>query len=140
MNIEELLDALNREGINPNAYTLDGGHPPERYVLDSRAGRWAVYYSERGLEQGLREFLTESEACEALLQTLREDTTTHFHLVVGPLPADEADVAFAQWKNDHRLAESALAASDIRIDNPVFRAEEGPVRRYWVRGTKLPHA
>jgi hypothetical protein len=135
----ELLTALDCDGINPNTYSLDGGHPPERYVLAHQPGGWSVYYSERGLETGRADFGAEDEACRHLLQLLRSDQATHFHLVAGPLPAAEADAAFQTWKKAHGLTSSdALDPSDVRIDNPVFTAAEGPVRRYWIRGTKLP--
>ncbi len=133
MDCSELLTVLAREGINPDSYSVDGGHPPERYVLDHRAGRWMVYYSERGLESGLVAFDTEDEACNHLLELLRRDHTTHFHLVAGPLPAAEADAAFQAWKEHHSVMGDDLDASDIRIDNPVLTAGEGPVRRYWIR-------
>ncbi|MFN0027373.1 MAG: hypothetical protein ACKV2O_09380 [Acidimicrobiales bacterium] len=133
-NRQELGEILRREGINPNAYALEGGHPSERYVIDLRPAGWVVYYSERGLETGRREFDTEAEACRYLLDLLRNDPTTHFHLVVGPLPADDADLAFASWQHDAGLMD--INAADVRVDNPVLA--DGPVRRYWVRGTVLP--
>ena len=77
-NRQQLGDILHREGINPNTYALDGGHPSERYVLDIRPGGWAVYYSERGLESERREFDSKDEACNYLLDKLRSDPTTHF--------------------------------------------------------------
>ena len=36
---------------------------------------WSVYYSERGLESGLKLFASEEEACEYLLKLLRDDPT-----------------------------------------------------------------
>ena len=138
VNRSELLTAIDRDGINPNTYSLEGGHPPERYVLAHQPGGWSVYYSERGLETGRADFGTEDEACRHLLQLLRGDQTTHFHLVAGPLPAAEADAAFQTWKEAHGLTSDELDTPDVRIDNPVFTAAEGPVRRYWIRGTKLP--
>jgi len=134
VNRQELGETLHREGINSNTYALDGGHPSEKYVIDVRPGGWAVYYSERGLESGLQEFDTEDAACRYLLEQLRNDPTTHFHLVVGPLPAAEADSAFEAWKNRTGLVD--IAQSDVKVDNPIFA--NGVVRRYWVRGTLLP--
>lgn len=71
MNRQELGETLHREGINPNAYALFGGHPSEQYVIDVRPGGWVVYYSERGLESDLQEFDTEDAACRFLLERLR---------------------------------------------------------------------
>lgn len=130
----ELRKVLDREGINPSAYCLDGGHGSEQYVIDIRVDGWVVYYSERGLESALCEFATEDEACRYLLEQLRRDSTTHFHLVVGPLGADDADAAFAAWLEAAGLTD--IEATDVQVDNPVLA--EGAARRYWVRGTRLP--
>jgi len=76
MTKEELQEILNRERILTDSYDLDGGLLSERLTLARRGDRWAVYYSERGVESGYREFYTESEACEYLLSVLRNDPTT----------------------------------------------------------------
>ena len=73
MNREQLRQILQAEGIRSDAYDLDGGHESERYTLGGHATNWHVYYSERGLESGKRRFLTESAACEYLLELLRND-------------------------------------------------------------------
>ncbi len=133
VNRHDLAEILRNEGINPDTYALDGGHPDERYVIDAQPGGWHVFYSERGLESGRRDFDTEDEACRHLLLLLRNDPTAHFHMVVGPLPAAEADAAFELWKKAADLVD--IDAADIRIDNPV--CGDGPLRRYWVRGIRL---
>ncbi len=76
MTRDRFLAFLDREKVDPNCYSLDGGHPPERYVVDRRDRRWVTYYSERGLETGLQEFATEDEALEHLLGQLVRDPTT----------------------------------------------------------------
>jgi hypothetical protein len=76
MNRSELVKTLQAEGISPDSYDLDGGHPNERYVLSGNDTSWPVYYSERGLESGWRPFASEETACEYLLKLLREDPTT----------------------------------------------------------------
>lgn len=124
----------NLQQSHPNTYALDGGHPSEQYVMDVRPGGWVVYYPEGGLESGLQEFDTEDAACDFLLDQLRNDPTTHFHLVVGPLPAADADKTFEAWKSRTGLVD--IAQSDVRVDEPIFA--NGPLRRYWVRGTLLP--
>lgn len=138
MDRGELLAALNRDGINPHAYSLDGGHSAEKYVLAARPEGWSVYYFEHGLETGRFDFATEDAACHHLFELLRSDPTTHFHLVAGPLLAAEADAAFQAWKAAHGLTADQLDPSDVLIDNPIFTSADGPVSRYWVRGTKLP--
>ena len=108
------------------------GAQPETYVLSITPGGWTVYYSERGLESGRRDFDTEDAACEHLLGLLGRDDTVHFQMVIGPGPADEADSKFRAWSERHGLA---LAEHDLRVDNPILR--QGKIRGYWVRGTIL---
>lgn len=76
MNKILLQQILEQEGFRKECYDLDGGHPPERYVLAQEGKSWSVYYSEHGLESGKSEFATEHEACQYLLAQLREDPFT----------------------------------------------------------------
>jgi len=76
VNRQDLLEILREELIRDDAYDLEGGHVPEVYTLGEAHGRWFVYYSERGLETGRRDFASESEACQYLLEVLRKDPTT----------------------------------------------------------------
>ena len=69
--------SVAQERIRDNAYDLNGGHLSETYTLGEANGRWFVYYSERGLESGKKEFATETEACEYLLNKLKKDPTAH---------------------------------------------------------------
>jgi hypothetical protein len=47
----------------------------EGYVLDHRGHEWVVYYSERGLESGLRSFESEDLACRHLADLVWKDRT-----------------------------------------------------------------
>jgi hypothetical protein len=76
LNRQEVAVLAEREGIRPTTFGLEGGLPPERYVLSMEEGGWAVYYSERGLRTGERRFETEDEACRYLWRLLVEDPTT----------------------------------------------------------------
>jgi sugar/nucleoside kinase (ribokinase family) len=76
MNRAELRRRTEAEGIDPTAYSLDGGLPPERYVLSLEEEGWCVYYSERGKRTGETWFDTEDEACSYLLLRLIDDPTT----------------------------------------------------------------
>lgn len=76
MNKDELLQALQKEGIREDAYDLDGRHLSETYTLSESSDRWFVYYSERGLESGKKEFATQSAACEYFFNLLKNDPTT----------------------------------------------------------------
>jgi hypothetical protein len=77
MNRQELRAVLREERIRDDAYDLKGGHLPETYSLGEANNIWFVYYSERGLESGKKEFVSETEACEYLLNKLKEDPTAH---------------------------------------------------------------
>jgi hypothetical protein len=72
---ERLAGWLAKRGVDPAAYSLEGGHPSERYVLDQRGNEWVVFYSERGLETGLRSFESEDLACRHLVDLLWKDHT-----------------------------------------------------------------
>jgi hypothetical protein len=70
----ELKSKLEQECVCPEAYSLDGGLPNERYVLSQETnGRWDVYYSERGQKTSLRSFDSESAACQFFLDKVLKD-------------------------------------------------------------------
>lgn len=71
--LKERLDAL---GIDPDAYSLDGGLPVEKYCLEERQTSWAVYYSERGVRTGERTFSSDRDAQEYFVALLANDPTT----------------------------------------------------------------
>ncbi len=68
----ELEQLLKNEKFNPNVYSLDGGLPNDRLCLSVGAGKWCVYYSERGSRFDELYFNSEDEACEELLRRLQE--------------------------------------------------------------------
>jgi hypothetical protein len=76
VNREQLRAATSKEGIRDTAYSLDGGLPPERYVLAIVDGGWSVYYSDRAERVDEAFFDTEDEACSYLLLRLVADPTT----------------------------------------------------------------
>ena len=73
MNRESLRTLLDSEGIDPRAYSLDGGFTSDVYVLEEVKSNWAVFYSERGRRWDESEFSTEGEACEDILERLLND-------------------------------------------------------------------
>ena len=77
MDRRELERVLRSEGIREDAYSLEGGLPPERYCLANEGVGWIVYYSERGIRTGLQQFTSESAACQYLLNALRDDPSAH---------------------------------------------------------------
>lgn len=75
MNKQELKAELQSLGVQDYAYSLDGTRD-EAYCLDHSSAGWSVYYSERGLESGKKQFSTESEACDYLKSLLVNDGST----------------------------------------------------------------
>ncbi len=74
MNREQLKEHLADLGVDTCAFSLPGGLPNEKYVLDQEAnGQWAVYYGERGQKSGLQRFDSEGSACKFFLGTLVRD-------------------------------------------------------------------
>jgi hypothetical protein len=73
MNKQMLQQILDQEGIPRDCYDLDGGLPPEKYVLAKEGNQWNVYYSEHGLQSNKRQFVTEDETCQYLLTEIRND-------------------------------------------------------------------
>ena len=77
MGRAQLQAMLEHENVREDAYSLDGGHPAEAYVLAQvPGGGWRVYYSERGKEVATAHFESEAEASEHLLGLLRADPST----------------------------------------------------------------
>jgi hypothetical protein len=64
MNVHELLTRLMQENIPENCYSLEGGLPNDKFVLNNKGTYWEVYYTERGKIYELTMFQTEEEACK----------------------------------------------------------------------------
>ena len=76
MNRQTLKELLDREGIDPSSYSLEGGMPVEAYVLEFSPSSWSVYYSERGLRTAEETYASEEEACSRMLEMLLRDPTS----------------------------------------------------------------
>lgn len=72
MNKKELQERLSLEKIPADVYSLNGGFPNERLCLGEVAGKWEVYYSERGEKSGLMVFDKEIDACENFYKRLHK--------------------------------------------------------------------
>jgi hypothetical protein len=84
MDRNELALQLSAKHIDPTAYDIFGANdfPTETYVIrPRRAGiigepdYWVTYYSERGLETGLRRFESEDAACRYFVDWVASDDT-----------------------------------------------------------------
>lgn len=64
MKKQELQQQLLMSGVPEDMYSLNGRLPNEAYCLDKRNNIWEVYYSERGIKSGLRQFKSEEKACD----------------------------------------------------------------------------
>ena len=73
MNKQELEEKLIKQKVNPYMYCLEGGLPSEQYCLEESYGKWFVYYSERGIKSGIKEFSTEEAACEYFYNDIMQD-------------------------------------------------------------------
>lgn len=69
----DLKEFLDGERVDHASYALDGATPDECYCLLREASVWHVFYSERGLRTGEKVFVSESEACQYLLDLLIRD-------------------------------------------------------------------
>jgi hypothetical protein len=80
MDVRELAAVLDGNGIRPDAYDLEiegFSLPNDTYCIRKEGGaRWVTYYSERGERVGEKAWITEAEACQALLGQILEDRGT----------------------------------------------------------------
>lgn len=76
MNVSDLRQRFEAEGVRPDAYSLDDATKNETYCLVASVQRWFVYYFERGFRRGERRFQSEDAACQYLLSLIMRDPTT----------------------------------------------------------------
>lgn len=75
MNLSTLLKELAQCGIDSAIIYTGKGNPEDRYAMVYTEGKWDVFYTERGQQFELRQFLSEEGACEYLLALLSKDHT-----------------------------------------------------------------
>lgn len=82
MNREELKVALDREGVKPHYYSLNGlsGGPYDgASILEKEGNKWVYYDFERGSKNNLQYFDTEDEACRYMFKVLTKDPLTRIY-------------------------------------------------------------
>ena len=76
MNRTDLQDRLMSEGIRKDTFSIYGDYADEAYILSKEsAGKWSVYYSERGLRTAEKLFDSEEGACQHFYDLLAKDPT-----------------------------------------------------------------
>ncbi|HSW57844.1 MAG TPA: hypothetical protein VLH15_05545 [Dehalococcoidales bacterium] len=74
MNRIDLKNILDKEGISPQSYSLDGPQGVDSaYVLEERFGTWFVYFFEKGKKGNEQIFGNEDEACQYYLDKILRD-------------------------------------------------------------------
>lgn len=69
MRKQELKSALIKLGVPATLYSLDcNGRTDECFCLEFEAGKWNVYFRERGVKTTNEEFATEEEACQFIYE------------------------------------------------------------------------
>lgn len=71
MDISELEEKLNELAVSEDLYSIMVGGLPNEKLCIVQGETWQVYYSERGRKSGLKEFETETEACEYFFNKLK---------------------------------------------------------------------
>lgn len=71
MTIIELKKMLNELRVPEDLYSIMVGGLPNEKLCIVKENTWQIYYSERGRKSGLKEFKTESQACEYFLEKMK---------------------------------------------------------------------
>lgn len=79
MKVNELRKLLKTSDYREDAYSFEGSFTNETYVLCKETNYWSVFYSERGQRLNEKKFQNEDDACECLLNTLKNDPTTRIN-------------------------------------------------------------
>jgi len=91
MNIEELKKALDKEGVKPFYYSLNGITEDKdgALILEKKGKKWMCYFYERRGKFDVKYFDTEDEACKYMLEQLTSDPTTRIY---GPEQAAKNEI------------------------------------------------
>jgi len=77
MKISELRKILSERGVKSNTYSVEGpGLNDREYRLEKDGILWVTYGAERDERVGIREFLSEEDACRHFLDMLLKDPIT----------------------------------------------------------------
>ena len=73
MNKELLDGVLQRFGVDPKFYDLEGQAQDDAFVLRREGDGWHVFFAERGLRRDESVHATESGACDDLIERISRD-------------------------------------------------------------------
>jgi hypothetical protein len=79
MDVAELKITLDKEGVDPIYYSLNGSTKRAWIgadILEQKEDGWVVYFSERGMTSNLKKYASEDEACKDILERLLSDPIT----------------------------------------------------------------
>ena len=134
VNRQTLRDLLDLEGVDRQAYRLDGSFLEQALTLGVVPGGWRVSFTERGIQIEAGDFETEDEACHVLAERLLSDNSNRWVLVAGPADAVTADAELAAWLSRVQVPRNALKATELRTEDLPWTATEMR-RRHWVLRT-----
>jgi hypothetical protein len=73
MTLTELADTLRDEKFDPAFYDIAGGLPGAGgYRMQHAQSHWKITYLDRGIENFVAEFSSESEACDFFYQRVKK--------------------------------------------------------------------
>ncbi|MCL1046945.1 SPOR domain-containing protein [Shewanella electrodiphila] len=127
MFVSELADKLLSEGCTQNSFAVLS-RQSDAYCLDKVAGKWSVFYSERGVDsEPLYTSKSESEACKYFYDLILN--LEHLHLV-----------GFFKLESQAFELVDKLAGFEIqsiRNDIPAYNTANDPRYRVFVIGADI---
>ena len=141
LSLQELLD---REGVNPDAYDLDGRPVEDGLTLDLDSGMGRVLYTERGHSRVIRGFTSEDAACNFLAEELVSCEWNLFKVVASSPYGGVSEPEFlAHWLGSVGMAWGVIPEADVRFSYRPGR-HGGTViclgiRRTFLRARDLDH-
>lgn len=74
MNIAQLIKELDKLSIPQKYYSINGYLKSDTYILNQVYNKWEYFYfDEKGNKEGYRSFDDENEACQYLLEKLKNE-------------------------------------------------------------------
>ena len=71
MDRKQLELTLAAEGFSPDSYVMHGSDRNDTLNIEQQGSKFVVYYTERGSRSDEHEFLSEADACDYFLESMR---------------------------------------------------------------------